>query len=256
MGDSAIEQKEIAPSGKLVKTWAEKQRDAARNRVFKRTAKAVAAATILPLVVAGAMKAKDAIQSSIDEAQASVPPGTHQEISNLPSNEAYKEKVAQDESLWRRGIYIVKLGDTMSSIAERFYSNSMETGSFAFGYTDPVEILRQCNFQDRKRNVLIFPGQQLYLPDLKIPTYGLAKGESIKVGGEKTSMKLVGINHDKDNPDNSFFSFDTGSGVIEVPLKVGYEFAPTQKVWFKVVADLRSMPEYDVPKRIVLERIK
>jgi hypothetical protein len=257
MGDSMAEQAERLPSGKSVKTWIEKQRDRkTRGQVLRRTAKAAAATVILPLVVAGAMKAKDVIQSSISDAQASVPPGSHQEISNLPSNEAYEKEVTQDESLWRRGIYIVKLGDTMSSIAERFYSGSMETGSYAFGYTDPVEILRQCNFQDRKRNVLIFPGQQLYLPDLKIPTYGLAVGESIKVGGE--TMKLLGINHDKDNPDKSFFQFDIGSGVLPVSLEVGYEFAPLPKVWFRVAADLRSMPEYGdgVPERIVLERRK
>lgn len=173
------------------------------------------------------------------------------ESSGLPSSEALKNftekgKTAEHSS-WQK-IYTVKEGDTISGIASRVYPD--------FNNNQPryVEILRQANFQDLKKNLLIYPEQKLYIPDPKRLTYGLGLGEKIMDISFESLEKVKNENIFLISILGQEMKTSKGEGI-----KIGQEFIAPNKtgelIRYRLAAYLPGMDYYKIPERIVFEQV-
>lgn len=175
---------------------------------------------------------------------------TFEGLNQLPDNILNPVTVPSSkeaEADWRK-VYRVGPGDTISSIAKRFYPD--------FDNNQPFYIakIRFANEQAPEKNALIYAGQVIYIPDPRIPALGFAAGESVVLRGKEIDGKYlpttVGTIDLKAKTMEVYFHDNT---VFKGALKVGEKLSTDRPLG--IAAVLEGGPTASVPPRVVLEII-
>lgn len=159
------------------------------------------------------------------------------------------EGEVERRSEWWGQVYTVKSGDNISSIAAMAYPDYVKTpkryeGALGRANGNPL-------------NPLLRPGQELYIPNPNIPTYGLRRGDAIVLKGESPLLKVVAINYNQD-PQKETFEVEGRDGRKILPVRGEQgrkgRFDAAGHRW-GVGAVLKPTPGYEneLPGRVILE---
>lgn len=143
-------------------------------------------------------------------------------------------------------IYTVRYGDTISKIAATVYPDFDSNQPF---YTNK---LRFANRQDKRQNLLIYPGQDLYIPNPGVPILGFAEGEEAVLKGQMIEGVYLPTKITEVNPKNNRLGVSYCNGFIETSLKIGGQFATGRSL--RIVTVLKELPGL-VPSRVVFELV-